>query len=268
MKGSFKLITINSVLLYLLAYILMFVVTRLSASIAASAFNIPSTIYYYDIDFLITSHDWSADAVNTIFSASPLISFILALGLFALYREIISFSGISGIFIAWLFLAFFGYFAGELIVGSILNKGFGYVLMYMFVMDTGRLALTVLAGLAILMAGRAIARTLLYSGNIYFNDLKDIYKLKYAIYQFILPFIIGTAILQICEIPNFSIYLFLSRLSLILIFLPLIPRSMSIPDLYFEEDTKTPAFSKTLLIITILALIAYRVVFGIGLRLF
>lgn len=268
MKGIFRLITVNSVLLYILAYIVMFLITRFTAAIAASAFNIPSVIYYYDIDYLITSHDWSADAVNTIFSASPLIAFIFALGLFALYREIISFSGISGIFIGWLFLIFFGYVAGELIAGSILNKGFGYVLMYMFVMDTGRLALTVLSGLAILLAGRAIARTLLYSGSIYFNDLKDIFKLKYAVYQFILPFLIGTAILQLCEIPNFSIYLFISRLSLILVFLPLVPRSLSIPDLYFEEDTQTPVFSKPLLVITILALITYRVLFGIGLRMF
>ena len=262
----FSLISINSVLLYLLAYISLFLVTRLTTAVVASTFNISTVIYYYDIDFLIKSKDWSSDAVSAVFSAPPLIVLILSLILFVIYREIVSFSGISGIFIAWLFIHCLGYLAGEIIMGSILNRGFGYVLMYGFIMDTGKLALTMISGLIILLIGRAISRLMLLSANVYLNDLKGKVILKFTISQFILPFIISTVILQICELPNFSLYLFTSRCILLLLLLPLVSRSLTINDLYFDEEPRLPVFSASLAFITVLVLVAYRIVFGIGLR--
>jgi len=262
----FPLITINSVLLYLLAYVFLFLLTRMSTAISASAFNIPSLIYYFDTDFLINSHSWNAESVVAVFSAAPLISLFMALALIELYREIVQFSGIAEIFIAWLIILCMGYFAGELIIGAILNRGFGHVMKYWCIMDTGRMTFTLLSGFVLIITAKGLSRVLLCSANVYFNDLKGKLKLKFAFCQFILPFIIASLILQFCEIPKFSFYLFAARCTLVIILLPLISRSFTIPDLYFDEDPRTPSFSKSLAVITLLALLVYRVVFGIGVR--
>lgn len=264
--GVFPLITINSVFCYLLAYVFLFVLTRMTTAISASVFNIPSLIYYFDTDFLINSHGWNAEAVVAVFSAAPLISLFMALALIDLYREIVAFSGIAEIFIAWLIILCLGYFAGELIMGVMLNRGFGYVLMYFFIMDTGRMTFTLLSGFVLIIAAKCLSRVLLCSANVYFNELKGKVKLKFAFCQFILPFIIASLILQFCELPKFSFYLFAARCTLVIILLPLISRSFGMPDLYFDEIPRTPAFSKSLAVITLLALLVYRVVFGMGVR--
>lgn len=264
--GIFPLITLNSVLLFLLAYIVLFLLTRLLTAISASAFNIPSVIYYSNTDFLVNSCDWSRDSVFAVFSASPLISLFLSLGLMALYHETREFSGISGIFMVWLMILCLGYFAGEMIMGAILNRGLGYVMMYSYIMDTGRVTLTVITGVVLFISGTMLARVLLCSANVYFNELKGDLKWKFAISQFLLPFVISTLILQICELPKFSFYLFSARCILVLFLLPLLSQSNTTQDLYFDDAPRKPPFSSSLAAITLFALLIYRVVFGQGLH--
>ena len=262
----FPLITLNSVLLYLLAYIVLFLITRLLTSVSASAFEIPTVIYYSDTDFLINSREWNRDSVFAVYTASPLVSLFLALILIVLYRETIYFSGISGIFMVWLMILCLGHFAGELIMGAILNRGLGYVMMYWYIMDTGRVTLTVIVGLGFLIVGTMLSRVLLYSATVYFNQLKGYLKLKFAIAQFILPFLISTLILQLCELPKFSFYLFSVRCTLVLLLLPLLSHSSTTQDLYFDDAPRKPPFSSSLAAITLFALLIYRVVFGQGIH--
>jgi len=262
----FPLITLNSVFAYLLAYIVLFLITRLLTSVSASAFNIPSVIYYSDTRFLISSREWNRDSVFAVFTASPLVALFLAAGLMALYLETIEFSGISGIFMVWLMILCIGYFVGEFIMGAILNRGLGYVMTYWYVMDTGRVMLTVIAGMVFLIAGTMLSRVLLYSATVYFNQLKGDLKLKFAISQFFLPFVISTLVLQFCEFPEFSFYIFFKRFILVFFLLPFVCHSSKTQDLYFDEVPRIPTFSPSLAAITLFALFIYRVVFGAGLR--
>jgi hypothetical protein len=262
----FSLITINSVLFYLLAYITIFLVTRLMTAFSASAFNISSVIYYFDMDFLTNGHEWSRDAVTVVFSTGPVVSLVLGLAFIVLYGEMVELAGIAGVFMVWLIILCLVNFTGELITGAILNRGFGYAMMYWYIMDTGRVVLTLIFSLALILAGRELARFLLCSGNVYFNDLTGKVKLKFALCQFILPFMIAAVILQICELPHFSFCQCAVRCAPVLILLPLISCCPSVPDLYFDDDHRKPVLSKSLLVITLLALLVYRVVFGFGIR--
>lgn len=262
----FSLITINSVLFYLLAYIAIFLVTRLTTAFSASVFNISSVIYYFDMNFLLNGHGWSRDAVTVVFSTGPVVSLILGLGFIILYGEVVELAGMAGVFVVWLIILCLVNFTGELITGAILNRGFGYAMMYLYIMDTGRVLLTLFFTLALIVTGRELARFLLCSGNVYFNNLKGKVKLKFALCQFVLPFMIAALILQICELPHFSFYQCAVRCTPFLILVPLLSFCPSVPDLYFDEDHREPVLSKSLLVITLLALLVYRVVFGFGIR--
>ncbi len=263
----FLLITFNSVLFYLLAYLSLFLITRLSTAISAYAFNIPAVIYYFDIDFMINGHGWSPGAAITVFGIAPLISMILGLSMLVLYIEIAGYAGRAAVFIIWLIILSLGYCAGELIMGTILNRGFGNVMKYWYILDTERLLFVLISAIVLVFTGTALSRVFLWSASAYFTELTGRSKIKFAFCQFILPYMIATGILQACELPHVSFYLCALRSMPVLIFLPFISFCGVVPDLVFTDTPVKPAFSKLLLAITLLALLGYRVVFGIGLRL-
>ena len=262
----FSLITINSVLFFLLAYITIFLITRLMTAISAAAFNISSVIYYFKMDFLTHGHGWNRDSVTVVFSTGPVVSLILGLSFMVLYGEKVEMAGITGVFMMWLIILCLVNFSGEMIMGAVLNRGPGFTMMYWYIMDTGRVVLTLVFTLILILEGRELARFLLCSGNVYFNDLRGNVKLRFALCQFILPFMISVILLQICELPHFSLYQSAVRCTPVLMLLPLICYCPSLPDLYFDEDRRDPSLSGLLLIITLLALLVYRVIFGIGIR--
>ncbi|MEI7982096.1 MAG: hypothetical protein WCI71_10620, partial [Bacteroidota bacterium] len=88
--GDFTIIFLNSTFLYLLANILVSVVTRLSTGISALAFDIRSICYYYDINYLISGDKWTTDAVQAVFSTGPLIALFLGILLFLLYISVVA----------------------------------------------------------------------------------------------------------------------------------------------------------------------------------
>lgn len=262
----FALVTMNSVLLYILAYIFLFLITRLMTALSAAAFNISSVIYYFKTDFFTHGGGWNRDSVTMIFSTGPAVSLVLGLAFLVFYGGKVESAGIKGVFITWLIILCLVDFTGELITGAVLNRGFGYTMMYWYIMDTGRVVLTLVLTFSLIFSGRELARFLLISGNVYFNDLKGNAKLGFTLCQFVLPYMISSIILQVCELPNFSLYTSMVRSTMALLLLSLACFCRSTPDLFFSDKRRAPSLSGTLLIITLLALVVYRLVFGIGIR--
>ena len=112
-----------------------------------------------------------------------------------------------------------------------------------------------------------MARLSLYSANIYFNDLLRTYRNKFIFNQFILPFLIGNIIIFLIKIPEFSYFDIALNSSMILILLPVLMRSITIEDFYFDEEPRTITFNLILPIATIFLLFFFRFILGFGIRL-
>jgi hypothetical protein len=262
----YPVIFLNSLFFFLCAYLTLFFLSSISVAISASAFSIPVRLYYNEIDFLIRSTDWSADAVTVIYCTGPLLFFILGFILMIIFINVSTESGILRIFLVWMVILSIVLFLGEIIIGALLNQGFGYVIMYLFIMDTGKIVLTIFGGIVLFTAGLMMSRILLFPANTYLSDLKGLEKTRFILYQYIFPYLAGILILQLVEIPRISWYNTLVRLSGIIFLIPVLSRSAGIQDIYFEEEKpelyiswKTAAFALGFLII-------YRVAFGIGIR--
>lgn len=266
-KGTFSIITFNSFLLFLLAYLIIYVFNLFITGFAALLYNIPVLVYYYDVDFLIRGIDWTPDSVSGVFSSGPIAMFVLCVFFSILYKTVETETGILRLLLLWVIFHALTRFFGEILIGAILNKGFGYVILYMFVMDTGKVILTILGFVAMVTIGVLITRFALYTANIYFNDLLKDYRRKFIFCQFILPFLMGNIVILLVKIPKFSYFDFALNMSMMLFLIPVFVRGINMKDFYFDEDPKEMKLRMTLPVTVVLLFFFFRLILGFGIRL-
>jgi len=147
-----------------------------------------------------------------------------------------------------------------------LNEGFGYVIMYQFVMDTGKMIITLFTFLCIFLIGLFMTRLFLYSGNIYFNVLNGQNRLKFVLSQFLLPIIIGNSIIILLKLPEIKLFDVLLNGCILLLILPVIFRSVNIQDLFFDEEPRKIKLASYYILVTLLMMIAFRIGLASGIR--
>jgi len=265
--GTFRTISVNSLLLFLIAYLIIYILTLFITGFTAILFDIPVKIYYYDVDYLIRSIDWTPDSVAGVFSSGPVAMFVLSLFFLLLYKSVETETGILRLLLLWMIFHALTRFFGEILVGAILGKGFGFVILYMFVMDTGKVILTILGFVAMFTVGLIMARLSLYSANIYFNDLLRTYRFKFIFSQFIIPFLIGNIVILLIKIPQFSYFDIALNASMIFFLIPIFVRSISMEDFYFDEDPRTIKLKMIFPITAVSLLFFFRLILGFGIRL-
>ncbi len=266
-QGIFKIISLNSILLFLIAYLFIYILNLFITGFTAVLFDIPVAVYYYDVDYLIRGIDWTPDSVAGVFSSGPIAMFVLTLFLLLLYKSVETETGLLRLLLLWMIFHAITRFFGEILVGAIFNKGFGFVILYMFVMDTGKVILTILGFVAMFTTGLFMTRSALYSANIYFNDLLRIYRYKFILFQFIIPFFIGNLVIFLVKIPHINYFDLALNASMMLCLIPILVRSISMEDLYFDEDPRSIKLKMVFPIATLLLLISFRIILGVGIRL-
>jgi hypothetical protein len=266
-KGTFTVISVNSFFLFMLAYLIIYSLNLFVTALTARLFEIPVLVYFYDVDFLIRGIDWTTDMVSGVFSAGPIAMLVLSLFLLILYATVATETGILRLLVLWMIFHALTRFFGEILVGSVMGKGFGFVILYMFVMDTGKVILSILVFVAMFSIGLVLFQLFLFSANIYFNDLRKSYRLRFILSQFFYPFLLGNIFILLMKIPEFSYFDVTLNLAGILILIPLLIRSVSFQDMYFDEDQRTIKIRALMITITCILLVLFRVIFGIGVRL-
>ncbi len=266
-KGTFNVISLNSCMLFLLAYLVVYLLNLFIVGYTAIIFDIPVKIFYYDVDFLIRGVEWTPDSVSGVFSSGPIAMFVLSLLLIILYKNVETETGILRLLLLWMIFHMLTRFFGEILVGAILSKGFGYVLLYMFVMDTGKVILTIVGFVAMFTTGLIITRLSLHSANIYFNDLLGRYRIRFILSQFFIPYFVGNLVIFIFKLPKITAFEIAINLSMILFLIPILVRSIGMEDAYFDEEPRTIKYNLIMPVITVVMLLSFRIIFGIGVRL-
>jgi hypothetical protein len=256
----------NSLGLFLLAYLFIFVLNLLVTGIAAVANQIPVVLFYYGPDFLIRGRDWTIDAINIVFSSGPMFMLIFSAVLVILYFSVISETGILRLFLMWAMFHAITRTFGELLVGAILSKGFGFVIIYMFIMDTGKLILTIFSFLMLFTIGIFLSKSSLFSGNIYFNMIGSSQCFKFVNRQMIWPFLAGNLLIFLFKLPEMNIFEISVNASMGLLLIPVIIRSKSVEDLYFDEDPRNIRFNFRVFTLALISIILFRIVFEFGIR--
>jgi hypothetical protein len=265
--STFRVISFNSLSLFLLAYLSIYLLNLMVTGVAAVVSNIPATVYYHGLDYIIRGKDWTTDSINIVFSSGPMIMLILSVVFIIIYISVAAETGMLRLFLLWALYHSLTRCFGEILVGAILNQGFGYVILYMFIMDTGKLILTISTFVAMFTIGLFLARFSLFSANIYFNELKQSNRLRFVLNQFLYPFFAGNIIIFIVKLPEVNIFDIAVNATQILFLIPVMILSGSIEDLYFDEDPRTIRLIRILPVAALILFLLFRIIFGFGIRL-
>jgi hypothetical protein len=264
MHGSSWIILFNSLFHYLIANALIFMLSSVSTAVMASRFGISTLVCKDQIEFLTGSCNWNQESVLSVFGTAPLMSFLTALGLIILYGYPAIGYGSLRILLAWMIILCMTNFFGGMIVGALMNRGMGYLFMYLFIMDTGRIVITLLCMMILFVFSQVFSRVFLFTANVYHNELKGREKLNFGILQFLIPFILGNMIIGLWEFPSFNLHNTCLRISSLLILIPFLIRCHSTPDLYFDENPRLLSLAISPACIALLLLLISRFVLGEG----
>jgi hypothetical protein len=265
-KSKYFVILINSTTLYLFAYLFIYLSKAVSTALVANTYHIKTIVMYYDVNFLIRSGDWSPDMIQVVFSAGPFVAFFLCLISVVIYANTTYENWSIRLFVFWVMCNSYVQFFGELMLGSLLSKGFGWTIAYLFYLDTPKMVIALLGFIALVSAGLGLAKFALYSGNIYFNKIDKNNRMPLVISQIFLPFVIGTILMIILKQPRINTLELTVSISMILVILPATIRARFIGNMYFDEDPKRIRLMWPWLLALLILLPAFRYFFGIGVR--
>jgi hypothetical protein len=265
-RKLFTIISINSTALFLLSYLAFFLLSQIATVIAASFFDYPTIVHYYEIYFNISPEAWYHDSVKTVFSSGPLVNFAVGVTFFIIYSNMREKTGPFKLFFLWGFLHAVNMLFGAMLVGTLFETGVGYVISWMYIMDTGKVMYSIISIFLLVLAGLLATKQFLISGNTYFNELNKTNRTLFIIFQVLLPYFIGNAVLILIREPRFIFYDTFIGFTLIICILPVLFTYRSYHELYFEEEEKKSQISWLALLILAGVILFFRGVLGIGLR--
>lgn len=265
-RRRFALISFNSTVLFLLAYLGLFLLSQAITVIAASFFDYPAIVHYYEIYFNISQDAWYHDSVKTIFSAGPLVNFVAGITFIIIYNNIKESTGPFKVFFLWGFLHAVNMLFGALLVGTLFETGVGHVISWMYVMDTGKVMYSIISIFFLIVSGLMSAKLFLFSANTYFNEINRSNRDSFIIAQVLMPYLVGNAFLIILRQPRFIFYDTFIGITLLISIIPVLATYRSYNELYFEEDEKKPGLVWIPMAVLAGVILFFRLVLEIGLR--
>lgn len=265
-RHNFFVISVNSLVLFLLSYMTIYIISQMITVMVASTFDYKTVLYYYKIYYDIESHAWNADSVKILFSILPVNGLFMGTIFIIFYGTFRNEPGNLKLFFLWGFVHGVVMFFGSLLMGTLLNKDFGWVIAYLYYRDTGKMIFSIISIFALVAIGGLIAKSFLISGNAYFNFINKRNRRFMLNGQVIFPAVTGTILLAIIKIPDQFYYgtvdemyfEFLKLFSLIILIIPLVMAFRSYDETYFDEEPRRIFLNWKLLIITAIVVIAFR----------
>ena len=270
-RNLFFKIALNSLSMFLLSHLVIYYLGQVITVWVAYTFDYETIVFYYKIYYNIDSSDWTSDAVKILYSIKPIAGLILGFIGLILYASNQNNTGKIKLFFLWSFVNGMVLFFGSLLMGTLLNKGFGWVISYLYYKDTGKMVFSILAIFALFISGTTIGRRLLISGNSYFNFVDSRNRKFLITSQVILPVFLGTIILSILKIPAEAYfttqeeitYEVLKVWTILLLIIPSVVAMNSYGEIYFDEANRRPRINWIFVLLAMLFIAAvYYVLWG------
>ncbi|NWJ51500.1 MAG: hypothetical protein HXX14_11610 [Bacteroidetes bacterium] len=262
-KNKFS-ISLNSLGYFLLSYLFVYLLHQFVTCLTANIFNIPTILSYNEVSFLADKSRWTYASVQTIFLSGPIATLFCGIFFLIIAYRFHDFDGLLRLFFLWGALHSFNLFFGALIIGAFTGQGMGFALNWMYLMDSAKLVIVILAILCMMVIGAMHSRMFLFTANSYFAELRKDRKSEFLRLQLFYPFIFGSLLLYFIKIPVTMTDLLLP-ITLLFLIVPIFSRQQHFPSLTFNEETPHSIKSDPLvIIITIFVVIVFRIIFAKG----
>ena len=259
-KRNFWVITTNSTAAFVLAFLFIFYVNHFTTLLTAGMFDYDVSFNYYVIYYHIEPYQWTQDSVKLMYSAGPIIVLLVGLisliGFYSMVEEVAR----AKIFFIWLTFLSFNYFFGGLLLGNLFTKGVGHVFNWMYLNSTEKLVVAMLGFFGLIGTGFLMAKPIAISANSYYKEFNPRLFPFFFTAQAILPFIIGTILVELYFLPspNFQVMWFWAPMIVLLLLIYKVLDSAD--NLYFDEEDRYVTFSKGLIITAIAVYVGFRLI--------
>jgi len=257
-------ITVNSLMFFLLSYFFIAFFDKLSMAITSLLFDYKTVIYYYGIEFLVDYDDWFADSVKAIFATGPIMGLLIALLSMVIYSIIYLENGILKTLLLWAIFHGFNRIVNGTLIGSMIGQGFGYVIMYLYYSDTGKLIMSLMMVSISVIIGTASTKYWIMSSNSYYNFSKPDNRQVFILNQVFLPFVFGNIIIYLLNMPEPVFYDTLVNIAMLFMIIPPMILNKYQQDLYFDETPKSINISIKTLLFTVVFVAVYRILLNYG----
>ncbi len=274
LKKNYYSIAINSLSMFLLSYFSIYVFGQMIKIIVARSFDFKVILFYQKLYYDISVEAWSMDSVKILYSILPLT------GLFASAVFLISYilysqrDSLIRLFYLWGTVHGLNAFFGALFYGTILEQGFGWVISYMYYMDTGKMVFSLISLFGLIAIGSLLAKHFYSSAQHYFNYIDDRNKSYFSYSQIIVPVIFGTIIIALMKIPSDFYFESVDEMwfdllmtsSIFIILMPMLGMIKSFGPMYFdsEEEVIHSQINRRLVLLTIAFILAWRLILNFG----
>ena len=229
-------------------------------------FDYKTVVYYYNIEFLVDYDAWYADSIKTIFATGPIVAFIIAVLSLIIYSIVYLETGVLKTLLLWAILHGANQLIGGILIGNLLGKGLGYVIMYMYYSDTGKLIMSLLIIMSSVIVGTISTKYWIMSANSYYNFSKPHNRPLFITSQVLIPYIFGTFLIWLINQPEVLYYDTLVNIAMIFMILPPIILNKYHQEYYFEEGNIKIKLSYRIVIFALVFIAAYRILLDQGLR--
>ena len=259
---KFWIIVVNSLVYFLLAYLVVIILTNSFSILLANFEGVRGKLYYYGFDVLSETSHWSGELTFLVFFFGIGFSFFLGLIFERLYKRTRRHSYHFKMFYLWGYFLSFTWFFGNLLVGTFFFYGTGVIFEQFSLPWLFRIAAGLLAFIALIYLGVYAARGFQISLNTYLGYIERP-ELKWLLTaQFLYPVIIGNVFIFFLKIPEYNHVNMMDTIVWLTMVIPAISLFINLsglPSIRFKQKNQSIRVFQVPLIICISALLVYRI---------
>ena len=260
-------ITVNSVMIFLITYILSYLFYWITCILVASYYGLDSTLYFYDLKFNDHSQLWNRFNILMVTGIPPFASLLMAMFLYKVLFKNSRFAGLQKLFILWSAFHLFNHFFGAFASGVVTDEGFGYVVAWMYMNTAFKFMFSLIFLFVLGLIGFYSAKHILETSDS-LHRIKAANRLPFMLYQMALPWFIGTVIMLLVRLPhNFDYpYETLMLFSTVFLVIPPFFNEKVKPELNLLKTKKKRNINVGYVAMVLVFILFYRIMLGIGLH--
>jgi len=263
-KGYF-IYTINSVALYVIAYLLIYLTYQLTVLIVSSRWNLDSVLFYYDLAFNDYSPLWSRLNIIIVTISGPLICLLIGILFLKVFANKPKVKGFLKLFILWIAMHGFNLFLGAFASGVSFDKGFGYVPAWLYFNVFWQIFVSLSFLFILVLIGYYSVPKFLDTSNSAYRIRKG-NRVKFLFYQVVLPWFIGGLIIFLVKVPNNMPYDTANLITMIFCVIPVLFNTHAKPNIKIKGERKPTRINWIYIVIFVILLSTYRISLNSGLH--
>lgn len=250
--------SINSTVLYLLAYLIVYLTYQITVLIVASRWKLDSVLFYYDLAFNDLSPLWSRINIILTTVSGPMISLLIGILFLRFFTTRAKIKKSVKLFFLWIGLHGYNLFLGAFASGVSFDEGFGYVPAWLYFNVFWQILTALLFLFFLGLIGYYTASKFLDT-SFSSTRIKQKSKFKFLVYQVLIPWFAGGLLIFLIKIPNNMPYDTANLITMAFAVLPIVFNKRAKPTKNFRIQKKPSKLNYYMLGVLIIVLLLYRI---------